>query len=165
MDAAPILARLAEVLERHNLEAIMVGNAAAAVQGVPITTVDVDFLFRRTRGNVKKLKSVADDLKAVIFQPYYPVIPLFRLSRETDHLQVDFMSEISGHRSYEGVRSRSTIVRFGGSSLRVASLPDIIKSKRAAGRPQDLAAMPILEESLEELAQNKKRETGGAEES
>jgi hypothetical protein len=163
MDAAPILAKLAELLNRHGLEAIMVGNAAAALQGVPITTIDVDFLFRRTAGNVKKLKDVARDLDATILRPFYPVSPLFRLSRDTDHLQVDFMSEISGVRSYEGLRARSALVPFGGASLRVASLPDIIKSKKAAGRLQDLAALPILEESLEELTRNKKVQTGSPE--
>jgi hypothetical protein len=162
MDAEPILSRIAELLNRHGLEAIMVGNAAAAVQGVPLTTVDVDFLFRRTPTNVRKLKDIARDLNAVVFRPFYPIMPLFRLSRETDHLQIDFMSEISGVPSYEGLRSRATIVKFGGSSLHVASLPDIIKSKKAAGRPQDLAAMPILEESLEELSRAKKGETGSA---
>jgi hypothetical protein len=47
MDAAPILARIVELLERHRLEAILIGNAAAALQGAPVTTIDIDFLFRR----------------------------------------------------------------------------------------------------------------------
>jgi hypothetical protein len=150
-------------MNRHKLEAIMVGNAAAALQGVPITTVDIDFLFRRTPANVKKLKEIARDLEAMLLRPFYPISPLIRLSRDTDHLQIDFMTEISGVRSYEGLRARSAVVRFGGASLYVASLPDIIKSKKAAGRPQDLAAMPILEESLEELSRDKKSEIGSAE--
>jgi hypothetical protein len=57
------------------------------------------------------------------------------------------------------------LFRFGNASLYVASLPDIIKSKKAAGRPQDLAAMPILEESLEELSRDKKGEIGSAKKS
>jgi hypothetical protein len=35
MDAAPELARIAASLERHGLEAILIGNAAAALQGAP----------------------------------------------------------------------------------------------------------------------------------
>src|SRR5262249_22533546 len=123
MDAEPILRRLAEVLNRHKLEVIMVGNSAAAIQGVPITTIDVDFVFRRTSANVKKLKGVARDLDATILRPFYPVSSLFRLTRDSDQLQVDFMSEISGVRSFEGLRERSVVVRFGEFSLRVASLP------------------------------------------
>jgi hypothetical protein len=54
MDAHPILARVAQLLERHGLEAVLIGNAAAALQGAPVTTVDLDFLFRRTPANVRK---------------------------------------------------------------------------------------------------------------
>jgi hypothetical protein len=41
------------------------------------------------------------------------------------------------------LRSRSISVRVGSETVRVASLEDILKSKRAAGRPKDLAVLPI----------------------
>src|SRR5215813_5511057 len=66
MDAAPIIARVAEVLERHGLEAILIGNAAAALHGAPVTTVDIDFLIRATPRNLAKLKVFAVELGAVI---------------------------------------------------------------------------------------------------
>jgi hypothetical protein len=44
------------------------------------------------------------------------------------------MSRLHGINSFEGLRSRSTSVQFGEHSLKVASLADIIKSKRAADR-------------------------------
>jgi hypothetical protein len=152
MDAAPILARIAELLNRHKLEAIMIGNAAAAIQGAPITTIDVDFLFRKTPSNIKKLKAISHDLKAVIMRPFYPVEDLFRISRDDDSLQIDFLTEVAGPGSFEGWRKRATKVAFGGHSLYVASLADIIKSKKAAGRPKDLAVMYVLENALAEAA-------------
>ncbi len=152
MDAAPILARIAELLERHGLEAILIGNAAAAVQGAPVTTVDLDFLFRRTPPNLKKLKALAADLEAVILKPYYPVSGLLRIVRDSDGLQLDFMSAINGIRTFEGLRRRALVVRFGESTLRVAILADIIKSKKAAGRPRDQAVLAILEKTLAETA-------------
>jgi hypothetical protein len=48
MDARPILLDVVRVLREHNLEAILIGNAAAALQGAPVTTVDADF-FSATR--------------------------------------------------------------------------------------------------------------------
>jgi len=59
MDARPILFTLARVLEEEGLEAVMIGNAAAALHGAPVTTLDFDFLFRKTPGNLRKLKAVA----------------------------------------------------------------------------------------------------------
>src|ERR1041385_1797017 len=101
MDAAPQLARIAELLERHGLEAVLIGNAAAALQGAPVTTVDLDFLFRKTPANLKKLKAIASELDAVILRPYYPISGLFRIVRDRDGLQLDFMSVIDGVRSFE----------------------------------------------------------------
>jgi hypothetical protein len=136
MDAAPLLARIAELLERHGLEAILIGNAAAALQGAPVTTVDFDFLFRKTPANIRKLKALATDLESVVLKPYYPASGLHRVARDEDGLQLDFMSVIDGVRSFEGLRKRSKCIRFGHSEMRVAALRDIIKSKKAANRAQ-----------------------------
>jgi len=157
MDARPYLVRVAELLHRHKLEAILIGNAAAALQGAPVTTIDVDFLFRRTPANIRKLKAMARDLEAVVMRPYYPVSPLWRLTRDVDGLQIDFMDEIHGLRSFEGLRKRASITRLGDTELLVAALADIIKSKKAAGRPQDLAVLPLLEKVLEETAHDQGR--------
>jgi hypothetical protein len=157
MDAAPLLARIAALLDRHGLEAVLIGNAAAALQGAPVTTVDLDFLFRKTPANLKKLKALAAELDAVIFKPEYPVSGLLRVARDSDGLQLDFMTAIDGIRSFEGLRKRASAVRFGETTLYVAALADIIKSKAAAGRPRDLAVLGILETTLAETAHNAKR--------
>jgi hypothetical protein len=148
MDAAPYLQTIAELLERHAFEAILIGNAAAAIQGAPVTTVDMDFLFRKTPANIKKLKAITRDLDAVLLRPFYPAVDLFRIERDSDRLQLDFMTAMDGISSFEGLRRRATRVSFGNHSVLVGSLADIIKSKKAAGRPQDLAVMYVLEAAL-----------------
>ena len=150
MDAFPLLAQIARLLQRHKIEAVLIGNAAAALNGAPVTTVDVDFLFRATPANLKKLKALAADLDAVILRPFYPSSGLYRIVRDDDGLQIDFMGSIQGVRSFEGMRKRSKTVRFGDSELCVAALADIIKSKKAADRPRDRAVLEILERTLEE---------------
>ena len=72
MDARPTLFTLARILDEQGLEAIMIGNAAAALHGAPVTTLDFDFLFRKTPGNLRKLKAVAKNLGAILLRPYYP---------------------------------------------------------------------------------------------
>jgi hypothetical protein len=148
MDAAPYLQTIAELLERHALEAILVGNAAAAIQGAPVTTVDIDFLFRKTPANIRKLKAISRDLDAVILRPVYPTVDLYRIERDSDRLQLDFMTVMDGISSFEGLRRRAMRVFFGSHGVLVGSLADIIKSKKAAGRPQDLAVMYVLEATL-----------------
>jgi hypothetical protein len=158
MDAQPELALLARVLNEHGLEAILIGNMAAALHGAPVSTIDIDLFFRKTPRNMQKLKLVAAALDAVILRPYYPVSALFRLHRERDGLQIDFMGHIDGTQSYEGVRGRAEVYEIGGQPLLAASLDDIIRSKRAAGRGKDLAVIDILEKTRDEEAAAK--ETG-----
>lgn len=150
MDAGPLLGLVAGVLRDVGLEAVLIGNAGAALQGAPVTTVDLDFLFRRTPRNLKKLRALADRLGAVVLKPYYPVSDLFRIVRDVDGLQLDFMGTVHGLRSFEGVRDRATVVEIGGTPVLVATLSDIIRSKRAANRPQDQAVIPLLEQAREE---------------
>ncbi len=146
MDAGIYLHEIAAQFAKLSLEAVLIGNAAAAIQGAPVTTIDIDFLFRKTPSNVAKLKKFAKALDLIIFNPVYPASQMFRLMRESDTLQLNFCARIEGVRTYESLRSRATLVPFGDKQLLVASMADIIKSKRAAGRPKDLAILATLEE-------------------
>ena len=146
MDAAPFLVEVGRALKASALDAVLIGNAGAALQGAPVTTVDFDFLFRRTPRNLQKLKQFATRLGATVLRPYYPVSDMFRVVRD-DGLQVDFMGTVHGIRSFEAVRARATVVELEGAVIVVASLADIIRSKRAAGRPRDLAVVDVLEKT------------------
>lgn len=150
MDAEPFLATIAESLEAAGLEAVLVGNAAAALQGAPVTTLDFDFMFRKTPANLGKLKKLAIRLNAVILRPFYPVSELYRVVVEDTGLQLDFMPTLAGIRSFASLRSRATRGRFGRATLWVASLADVIASKKAAGRPRDLAVLDVLERTARE---------------
>ena len=154
MDAGPLLGEIGRRLHGVGLDAVLIGNAAAALQGAPVTTVDFDFLFRKTPRNIAKLKAFARRLRATILRPFYPASDFYRLVRDDDGLEVDFMATIHGLRSYKGVRDRAASIEVGGASIRVAALADIIKSKRAAGRPRDLAVLEVLETALEEGTQS-----------
>jgi hypothetical protein len=87
MDASPLLARIAGLLEKHGLESVLIGNAAAALQGAPVTTLDFDFMFRRTPANMRKLNAIARDLEAVLFKQFFPPSGTIRLMRDCDGLQ------------------------------------------------------------------------------
>ena len=53
MNAAPLLNSVVAALVEARLEAILIGNAAAAIQGAPVTTVDFDFLEAPLREKTK----------------------------------------------------------------------------------------------------------------
>jgi predicted nucleotidyltransferase len=150
MDAAPLLKKIARALHKARLEAIMVGNAAAALQGAPVTTLDVDFMFRKTSTNLRKLKVFAGELDAQILKPFYPLSSLYRVVNDDTGMQVDFMSILHGIKSFENLRSDAIEVNFDEYILKVASLEKIIRSKKVLGRPKDKAVIGILEKTLDE---------------
>jgi hypothetical protein len=150
MNAEPILTKIAETFKNARLEVILVGNAAAALQGAPVTTLDFDFMFRNTPLNLKKLKKVADALGMSSSQPYYPASDLYRLIQKDTGIQLDFMSRLHGVKSFESLKSRAAEVYFGAARILVADLDDIIRSKRALGRDKDLAVLDILEKTRDE---------------
>jgi hypothetical protein len=154
MDAGPLLESVVAALDEVRLEAILIGNAAAAIQGSPVTTVDFDFMFRATPANLAKLKKFAARMEAMILRPYYPVSALYRVTNDDRGLQADFMPSIHGVKSFNSLRSRAERIALRGHGLWVADLSDIIASKRAAGRPRDRAVLDILEITLRE--KNKK---------
>jgi hypothetical protein len=157
MNAEPILARIAKTFHDCNLEAILVGNAAAALQGAPVTTLDFDFMFRKTAVNLKKLKKLGASLGMAVSQPYYPASDLYRLIQKDTGIQLDFMSRLHGIKSFESLRSRATEVYFGTASILVADLADIIRSKRALGRAKDRAVLEILETTQSEKEKSEKK--------
>lgn len=150
MNAEPLLSSVAAALAQARLEAILVGNAAAAVHGAPVTTVDFDFMFRTTPANLAKLKKFAKQMDAMVLRPYYPMSSLYRVMNDDRGLQADFMPVMHGVKSFNSLRSRAEKIQLGGQSLWVASLKDIIASKRAADRPRDRAVLEVLEKTLRE---------------
>jgi len=147
-----MLKKLLSAFAAQRLEAVLIGNAAAAMHGAPVTTLDFDFMFRDTPTNLRKLPAVAKSLGAVILRAYYPMSKLYRLVDDATGLQADFMPVIHGVRSFEGVRGRAVERRLDGFALFIASLDDIIARKKAAGR--DLAVLPVLEQTRRAMAKN-----------
>jgi hypothetical protein len=131
VNAEPFLAEIARQLSDLHFDVVLIGNAAAALQGAPVTTVGFDVRFRKTPVNLRKLKSLAGRLGATVLRPYYPVSDLFRVVRDDDGLQLDFMGTIHGVRSFAALRARD--IELNGVTLRVASLDDIMAGKRTPG--------------------------------
>jgi len=148
MNAEPLLVKVAAALRKVKLEVVMIGNAAAALRGAPVTTLDFDFMYRETRLNREKIAQLGRELSMEVSQPALPVSQFFRLLDGNTGFQLDFLSDVIAVSSFAGLRARSDAIDFGGAPLLVASLEDILKSKKAAGRPKDIAVLHELENTL-----------------
>jgi predicted nucleotidyltransferase len=141
-----LLATIVETAAKVRLEIIFIGNAAAALNGAPVTTDDCDLFVRHTTTNIRKLRAFASALGGQLWQPYYPASRMMRMV--SADMSVDFVFHLSSHRTFESVRSRASKIKIGSREVLVASLEDIIAAKEAANRPKDLATLPILKATL-----------------
>jgi hypothetical protein len=121
------------VFAERRLQAVMVGNTAAALHGAPVTILGIDFMFCQAPLNLKKLKAVAQSLRAVILKRYDPVSDLFRVVSDDQGMQLDFMTRLNGVRSFEGSDRALPPLSSREHQLKIASLADITKSECATG--------------------------------
>ena len=152
MNAGPYLEELAKRVFDVGLDTVMTGNAAAAINGAPVTTLDVDFMLEQTDENYMKLASLAQQMnyrfvELKLVDDRY----MYRLMHRSEPFVIDFVFSPKGISSYSDLKKRSSDVFFGACKLQVASLEDVIASKRATARPKDLATLPILEMTLDEI--------------
>lgn len=136
--------KLAEVLEKHNVEYLFIGKFGAILYGYPGTTQDIDIFPKKERTNCEKLVTVLrelgfdldDNLKEAIL-------------RGKDFIQIrggpfplDLVFAPDGIESFEDAKKRSQLV---DQKFSCASIDDIIKSKKAAGRQRDKEELSRLE--------------------
>lgn len=156
--SADIAALLRALLE-HDVEFVVVGGVCAVLHGAPVATFDLDIVPERSEGNVERLMRALEGLQANHRDLAGRSIPpdAARLRGPGHNLlmtrvgPLDVLGEIGAHRDYHALVSRSHVVSLGeGLSARVLDLDALIESKKEAGRGKDLAALPVLERTLEE---------------
>jgi hypothetical protein len=141
------LSTLATALQDVGLEVVVIGNTGSLLHGAPILTQDVDLLVRDTPRNRKKLKQLAIALGGTGPLPVSDLTAAERIYGTDVPIDVLY-NQMAGNLKFASVKARASLVPVGSNVLLVASLPDIIKSKTAAGRAKDKAVLPILYDTL-----------------
>lgn len=149
-----ILLRLAD----EGVEFIGVGMVAAILQGVPLTTMDLDIVHRRTPINVERLLRVLEDIDAIARNDPRRLRPNETHLLGPGHILLqtrfgdfDCLGAIDGGRSYEDLLLASIEIEIEGRSLQFLRLREVLAIKRRAARPKDLAAIPYIESTIDEI--------------
>ena len=131
------LPRLIDVLDRHEVEYLIVGGAAAYAYGAERPTEDADCVVGRDRANLDRLAAVLRELNARL-----------RVGGMTDAGPFDVLAGLEapdGHLiPYEELVTRATLLHGDGFTIRAAALDDIIRAKERADRAKDREALPEL---------------------
>ena len=149
---------LIRVLAREKVEFIIVGGVAATAHGATRTTLVLDVVYARSQENLEAIVRALAPL-----DPYLrgapPGLP-FRFDVETlknglnftlttSLGDIDLLGEIVGGGAYEKLVSPSIEIEVFGERCLCLGLEDLIRVKRAAGRPKDLEVIAELETLLE----------------
>jgi hypothetical protein len=150
---------LIPLLVENEIEFIIVGGAAATAHGSSRLTLDLDIVYSRKQGNIARIVKALAPLK-----PYLRGAPIglpFEWSVETLNKglnftlittlgSLDLLGEIVGGGNYEKLHTETIKIEIAGVQCECISLQNLIKVKRAAGRPKDLEVIAELEQILDE---------------
>jgi hypothetical protein len=139
---------------------VLIGGLAAAVRGSPVITGDIDICHARDRENLERLVVVLRGLGARLREAPHEVpfeLDVRSLAAgdhftfATDLGSLDCLATPAGTDGFADLDASATDESLDGIVVRVASIDDLIRMKRAAGRRQDLIAVEWLEALRDEL--------------
>jgi hypothetical protein len=146
------------ILAKHGVDYILIGGFAAVAQGSPLPTNDVDIVPARDRDNLGRLSKALKALGAKV-RAGDEVLPfdhdadslaagqIWNLTTKYGDLDITFTP--SGTQGYDDLKRDAIEVTIRGTTVRLAALVDIVRSKEAAGRDKDRRALPILRELVD----------------
>lgn len=159
-DVAPLdPERLIKTLAKHGVRYVLIGAVAARLQGFPRLTADADITPARESDNIARLAAALRELDARVYTDSVPEglafdcspamlsrSDMWRLVTSAGRLDVAFNP--SGTGGYDDLCRSAIAFDVFGVTVAAASLEDIIRSKEAAGRPQDLQDVIVLRQML-----------------
>jgi hypothetical protein len=148
------------LLGRHEVRYVLIGGLAAITHGAPLLTQDIDLCYSRDADNLEHLADALREVHAEL-RGATPGLP-FRLDAQTldngdaftfttDVGWVDIIGTPAGVAGYDDLARTADAFQLFGHRVLVASVDDLIRMKRAAGRPKDLLALEELGALRDEL--------------
>ena len=148
--------RLLAALLKRKIRFMIVGLSAAALQGAPVVTQDVDLWFEQL--GEKKVSDALREVGAAYVPPSINNPPM--LAGAGAEL-FDIVIRMDGLGTFKDEFRKCVEIPFGRYHLKVLRLDRILTSKIAANRPQDNLTIPVLRDALaatQSVERRRKRE-------
>jgi predicted nucleotidyltransferase len=137
---------LLELLNRHAVDFIVIGGIAGIVHGSAHPTFDFDVVYARDEQNLERMATALAELGVTLRGA--PADLPFQIDARTlaagcnftfasEYGSFDILGDAAGMRKYEAMLADSKRETVWGVPVRIVSIDDLIRMKRAAGRPKD----------------------------
>ncbi len=146
--------RVFAVLDAHQVEYVVVGGIAVQAHGHVRMTNDIDMIPSSTPTNLERLAAALVELQARVLNPgaehlkieasMLPRATLWQFA--TRYGDIDLLHDAPGAAPFQNLRERALVITLGQQAIPVASRDDLIRMKRASGRPVDIADIAALTE-------------------
>jgi predicted nucleotidyltransferase len=144
------------LLNRHNVEYMVVGGYAMAFHGKPRYTGDLDIWIKISETNAKMLVKVMDDfgMTSLGFEKSDFLRPGYISQIGYPPLRIDILNTIDGVQFEEAYQNR-LILEEGDLKIVYIGLTDLLQNKIASGRKQD----EVDVEEIKKVLPNKQKRT------
>jgi len=143
---------LLDVLVKHEVRFVVIGGIAGNAHGSTTATLDLDVCYARDGANLQALAAALRELD-VTLRGAPPGVPFqvddrslrngSNFTFDTELGKLDCLAEASGY-TFEVLSPNAELADLGGIEVLVASLDDLIRMRRAAGRLKDLVEVENL---------------------
>lgn len=142
-DYRDILAVFAE----HAVEYVIVGGYAVALHGKPRFTKDLDLWIGASAENLGRAHRALEAFGAprTVIEQLHSASGLDVLWMGAPPLRIDILKGVPGG-DFERAYAGRAILSWDGMDVSVVSIEELVRLKRASGRPQDLLDADSLEQ-------------------
>jgi hypothetical protein len=156
-------------LMAYKVDFVVIGGLAARLHGSPTVTNDLDICHDRSATNLKRVAGALEEMEARLRLPdpaeRVDISIDERLLAATQDLTLmtafggfDLLARPAGTEGYkELIRGAVALELDRGLSVAVASIDDLIRMKRASGRPKDLIEVEVLTALQDEMGHESER--------
>ena len=134
---------LLKLLKEHKVRFVIIGATAFPVHGYSRATLDIDLFIEPSEVNAKRtrdsLESFGYDVSGITVEDLLTKKVLIRQYL----VETDIHSFVKGV-SFDSIWANRVKAKFGDVFVWFASLDDLIKMKKAAGRPKDNEDLKFL---------------------
>lgn len=142
-----------QTLIAHGVRFVVIGGLCARAWGSPSVTDDTDICFEHSEENIRRLVAALDELGASLRNAPSNLAPIdertfrhsFNLTFDTNSGKLDCLSMPAGISDFAELDAVAEEMELAPDLVvRIASLDDLMRMKRAAGRAKDRIELEVL---------------------